>query len=49
MADAVTQAAKLTSSGDLVLMSPACASLDMYSNFMARGEDFRQSVERLNA
>jgi UDP-N-acetylmuramoylalanine--D-glutamate ligase len=30
-----------------VLLSPACASLDMYKNFMARGNDFRQLVEQL--
>lgn len=28
-------------------MSPACASLDMYKNFMARGEDFRAEVNAL--
>lgn len=49
MAQAVTQAAQLAKPGDLVLLSPACASLDMYSNFMARGDDFRQSVAELAA
>ncbi|MFM2484815.1 UDP-N-acetylmuramoyl-L-alanine--D-glutamate ligase [Celerinatantimonas yamalensis] len=33
--------------GDRVLLSPACASLDMYSGFEARGEHFRQLVEAL--
>ena len=47
MAEAVKKAAKLASSGDIVLLSPACASLDMYKNFMARGDDFRQCVELL--
>jgi UDP-N-acetylmuramoylalanine--D-glutamate ligase len=47
MAEAVAKAAELTSSGDIVLLSPACASLDMYKNFMARGDDFRQCVESL--
>ena len=32
-------------SGDAILLSPACASLDMYSNFEARGEHFRRLVE----
>ena len=31
----------------LVLLSPACASLDMYANFEARGEDFKHCVEAL--
>ena len=47
MAEAVAKAAELASSGDIVLLSPACASLDMYKNFMARGDDFRQCVESL--
>ncbi|NMH66388.1 UDP-N-acetylmuramoyl-L-alanine--D-glutamate ligase [Shewanella salipaludis] len=48
MAEAVAKAAELASSGDIVLLSPACASLDMYANFMARGDDFRHLVEALN-
>ena len=48
MAAAVAKAAELATSGDIVLLSPACASLDMYSNFMARGDDFRGLVEQLN-
>ncbi|QSX41165.1 UDP-N-acetylmuramoyl-L-alanine--D-glutamate ligase [Shewanella cyperi] len=47
MAEAVAKAATLAGSGDIVLLSPACASLDMYSNFMARGDDFRHQVELL--
>jgi UDP-N-acetylmuramoylalanine--D-glutamate ligase len=34
-------------SGDTVLLSPACASLDMYKNFEARGQHFCQLVEAL--
>ncbi|SIQ65251.1 UDP-N-acetylmuramoylalanine--D-glutamate ligase [Shewanella morhuae] len=48
MAGAVSKATELATSGDIVLLSPACASLDMYSNFMARGDDFRGLVEQLN-
>lgn len=33
--------------GDLVILSPACASLDMYKNFMARGEHFISLVNKL--
>ncbi|MCT8988039.1 UDP-N-acetylmuramoyl-L-alanine--D-glutamate ligase [Shewanella phaeophyticola] len=47
MAEAVAKAAELASSGDIVLLSPACASLDMYKNFMARGDDFKQCVESI--
>jgi UDP-N-acetylmuramoylalanine--D-glutamate ligase len=31
--------------GDLVILSPACASLDMYPNFMARGDHFKKLVK----
>lgn len=47
MAEAVAKAAELASSGDIVLLSPACASLDMYKSFVARGDDFKQCVESL--
>lgn len=48
MAEAVKKAARCSQPGDMVLLSPACASLDMYSNFMARGDDFRLLVEALD-
>lgn len=35
--------------GDLVLFSPACASFDMFANFEARGDAFKQLVRRLSA
>ncbi|MFD1099375.1 UDP-N-acetylmuramoyl-L-alanine--D-glutamate ligase [Shewanella litorisediminis] len=47
MAEAVEKAKALANPGDIVLLSPACASLDMYTNFMARGDDFRANVERV--
>ena len=44
MADAVAAARRLAQSGDTVLLSPACSSLDMYEDFQARGEDFKNQV-----
>ncbi|MCH8507135.1 MAG: UDP-N-acetylmuramoyl-L-alanine--D-glutamate ligase [Ectothiorhodospiraceae bacterium] len=49
MEQAVKRAAELGRPGDLVLLSPACASLDMYSNYMARGDAFAAAVGRLTA
>lgn len=36
-------------SGDIVLLSPACASFDMFSNFEERGKAFKQAVKSLNS
>jgi UDP-N-acetylmuramoylalanine--D-glutamate ligase len=47
MAAAVELAAGLAAGGEVVLLSPGCASFDMYPNYQARGEDFRQAVQRL--
>ncbi|MCU7938686.1 MAG: UDP-N-acetylmuramoyl-L-alanine--D-glutamate ligase [gamma proteobacterium symbiont of Bathyaustriella thionipta] len=44
MYEAVFTAKKLADSGDVVLFSPACASFDMYQNYMKRGEDFKEKV-----
>jgi UDP-N-acetylmuramoylalanine--D-glutamate ligase len=49
MSAAVRLASTVAEPGDLVLLSPACASLDMYTNFAARGDDFISSVEALAA
>ena len=48
MQEAVTKASELAQPGDIVLLSPACASLDMYENFMARGDDFKERVLNLD-
>lgn len=45
--EAVAQAAELAEAGDAVLLSPACASLDMFKNFEERGRLFAQAVEGL--
>ena len=47
MDDAVCQAAAYAESDDTVLLAPACASLDQYDNYAARGDAFRNAVEAL--
>ena len=47
MKDAVEQGYKLAESGDIVLLSPACASFDWYSCFEERGDDFKACVQML--
>ncbi len=47
METAVAQAAADAEAGSVVLLSPACASFDQYSDFEARGDDFRTQVETL--
>ncbi len=44
MQDAVRQAARLAQPGDAVLLSPACASFDMYSGYAERGQVFMDEV-----
>lgn len=44
MADAVHTAATLAEPGDVVLLSPGCASFDWYSSYSERGDDFTQLV-----
>lgn len=47
MDEAVEKAAALAQAGDIVFMSPASASFDMYPNFEVRGEHFRSLVMAL--
>ncbi|GMQ87036.1 MAG: UDP-N-acetylmuramoyl-L-alanine--D-glutamate ligase [Gammaproteobacteria bacterium] len=48
MFDAVRQAAALAVPGDTVLLSPACASFDMFNDYQQRGETFMQAVRELS-
>lgn len=45
--EAVRLAYKLGKSGDTVLLSPACASFDLFENYEDRGQQFKSSVKRL--
>lgn len=47
MEEAVETADRLAREGDIVFMSPASASFDMYKNFEERGEHFKRVVENL--
>src|SRR5881296_1935514 len=45
--EAVDRARSLAAPGDIVLLSPACASFDMFDHFEHRGDVFKKLVERL--
>ena len=47
MADAVAVAAGQAQTGDAVLLSPACASFDMFHDYVHRAEVFREAVREL--
>lgn len=47
MEDAVSKASLLAEPGEVVLLSPACASFDMFTNYEARGDAFREAVKKL--
>ncbi len=49
MAEAVRTAWNAAQSGDTVLLSPACASFDMYESYAHRGDDFAENVRQLEA
>ena len=47
MQDAVKMSQRLTEKGDSVLLSPACASFDLFENYEDRGNQFKQAVRNL--
>jgi UDP-N-acetylmuramoylalanine--D-glutamate ligase len=47
MLDAVRRAHSQAEAGDVILLSPACASFDMYSNFEERGQEYKACVHTI--
>jgi len=47
MSEAVKEAYSIAKSNDSVLLSPACASFDLFKNYEDRGEQFKAEVRKL--
>ena len=47
MSDAVNSAYKVSKPGDVVLLSPACSSFDLFDSYEDRGNMFKEEVRKL--
>ena len=47
MVDAVQMSQRLAEKGEAVLLSPACASFDLFENYEDRGNQFKKAVQNL--
>jgi UDP-N-acetylmuramoylalanine--D-glutamate ligase len=47
MNEAVNKAFKVAKEGDIILLSPACSSFDLFKNYEDRGEQFKQAIKEL--
>ena len=45
--EAVMKAQEAAKSGDVVLLSPACSSFDLFRNYEDRGEQFKKAIKKL--
>ena len=45
--EAVKKAYAISQKGDVVLLSPACASFDLFKNYEDRGQQFKKAVKEL--
>jgi UDP-N-acetylmuramoylalanine--D-glutamate ligase len=45
--EAVQRAYEVSTKGDVVLLSPACASFDLFKNYEDRGQQFKNAVKEL--
>jgi UDP-N-acetylmuramoylalanine--D-glutamate ligase len=47
MKDAVKSASRIADKGDVVILSPCCASFDLFENYEDRGNQFKACVRSL--
>ena len=49
MKTAVQKSIEISEKGDIILLSPACASFDLFNNYMHRGDEFRKEVLKIKS